>query len=158
MDLEKTLVILKPDCVARRLIGKVIQRFEEKGLQIAGLKLIKISTPLARRMYAVHKGKDFYEPLIRFMTSGPVLVMCVQGKDAVNVVRKMLGPTFGPEAPPGTIRGDFGMSKRYNLVHGSDSPTNARRELALFFNPGELITADPADVKLIYDTTGPQWI
>ena len=153
--METTLVILKPDCVARRLAGRVIQRFEEKGLQIAGLRLMKISGPLAQRMYAVHKGKEFYRPLVRFMTSGPAVVMAVRGKDAVAVVRKVLGPTFGPDAPPGTIRGDFGMSKRYNLAHGSDSVKSARRELALFFRPGELTKGTPADMSLIYDVTGP---
>jgi len=156
--LEKTLVILKPDCVARRLVGKVVQRFEEKGLHIAGLKLMKISAALARRMYAVHKGKPFYEPLVRFMTSAPVVVMCIRGKGAVAVVRSMLGPTFGPDAPPGTIRGDFGMSKRYNLVHGSDSAANARKELALFFKPAELVAEAPPDMAWVYDMTGPELI
>ena len=154
--METTLVILKPDCVARRLAGKVIERFEEKGLQIVGMKLMLIRAPLARRMYAVHKGRDFYEPLVRFMTSGPVVVLAIRGKDAVAVVRKMLGPTFGPEAPPGTVRGDFGVSKRHNLVHGSDSVETARRELALFFGPGEIMQVAPVDLALLYDTTGPQ--
>jgi len=152
--LEKTLVILKPDCVARRLAGKIIQRFEEKGLQIAAMKLMKISPALARKMYAVHKGKEFYRPLVRFMTSGPVIPMVVKGKDAVAVVRKMLGPTFGPDAPAGTVRGDFGMSKRYNLVHGSDSAKAAKKEIALFFKPSELVAGNPPDFDLVYDTTG----
>jgi len=156
--LEKTLVILKPDAVARRLVGRVVRRFEDKGLQLAGMKLMKIGMPLARRMYAEHKGKGFYKPLLRFMTGGPVVVMCLKGKDAVAVVRGMLGPTFGPDAPAGTIRGDFGMSKRYNLVHGSDSRRSARREIALFFKPAELITGRPPDLDQIYDTTGPQWV
>ena len=156
--MEKTLVILKPDAVARRLTGKVIQRFEEKGLQIVGMKLTKISPALARKMYAVHKGKEFYKPLIRFMTSGPVVPMVIKGKDAVTVVRKMLGPTFGPDAPAGTIRGDFGMSKRYNLVHGSDSAKSAKGEIALFFKPAELIAGNPPDFDVLYDTTGPKLI
>ncbi len=153
--MEKTLVILKPDCVARRLAGRVIQRFEEKGLQIAGMRLMTIGVPLARKMYAVHKGKEFYEPLVRFMTSGPVIVMCIRGKDAVAVVRNMLGPTFGCNAPPGTVRGEFAVSNRYNLVHGSDSLKSAKRELALFFKPGDLVTSTPRDFDLVYDTTGP---
>jgi len=156
--LEKTLVILKPDCVARRLAGKIIQRFEEKGLQIAAMKLMKIRPAVARKMYAVHKGKEFYRPLVRFMTSGPVIPMVVKGKDAVAVVRKMLGPTFGPDAPAGTIRGDFGMSKRYNLVHGSDSAKTAKKEIALFFKPSELVAGNPPDFDLVYDTTGPNLV
>jgi len=156
--LEKTLVILKPDCVARRLVGNVVGRFEQKGLHIVGMKLMKISPALARRMYAVHKGKEFHRPLIRFMTRGPVVVMCLAGKDAVAVVRKMLGPTFGPDAPPGTVRGDLGMSKRYNLVHGSDSPKTAKQELALFFRKNELVTGAPPDFDLIYDVTGPKLV
>jgi nucleoside-diphosphate kinase len=156
--LQKTLVILKPDCVARRLVAKVLGRFEEKGLQIAGMRLMKISKPLARKMYGEHKGKMFYEPLVGFMTSAPVVVLCLRGKDAVAVVRSMLGPTFGPDAPAGTIRGDFGMSKRYNLVHGSDSAKSAKRELALFFKPGDLISDRPADMDWVYDTTGPELV
>ena len=153
--MQKTLVILKPDCVARRLAGKIIGRLEDKGLQIAGMKLMKISTELARKMYAEHKGKEFYGPLVRFMTGGPVVVMVIRGKDAIRVVRKMLGPTFGPDAPAGTVRGDFGMSKRYNLVHGSDSASSARREIALFFKASELVRRNPPDFDQLYDTTGP---
>jgi len=153
--LQKTLVILKPDCVARRLAGKIIQRFEEKGLQIVAMKLMRISPALARKMYAAHKGKPFYRPLVRFMTGGPAIPMVVKGKDAIAVVRAMLGPTFGPDAPPGTVRGDFGMSKRYNLVHASDGAATAKREIALFFKPSELIRRNPPDFDDIYDTTGP---
>ena len=153
--MQKTLVILKPDCVARRLVGAVIQRLERKGLQIIGLRLIRISPAHARRMYAVHRGKHFYQPLVRFMTSGPVVVLCVKGEGAVSVVRSLLGPTFGPDAPPGTIRGDFGISKRYNLVHASDSPASARRELAIFFKPSDLIASEPPDLAQVYDMTGP---
>ncbi len=152
--MQTTLVILKPDCVARRLAGEVIGRIERKGLQLVGMKLLKIPAPLARRMYAVHKGKDFYGPLVRFMTRGPVIALAVRGKDAIDVVRKLCGPTFGPDAPPGTIRGDFGVSKRFNLVHASDSPASARRELALFFKPAELVKSDPADFGQLYDGTG----
>jgi nucleoside-diphosphate kinase len=156
--LEQTLVILKPDCVGRRLVGRVIGRLEDKGLQIAGLKMMRMDRPLAETMYAEHEGKEFYEPLLRFMTGGPVVMMVVRGKDAVGVVRALLGPTFGPDAPPGTLRGDFGMSKRFNLVHGSDSPESARRELSLFFEPDELLDEDPADLDRIYDTSGPELV
>jgi nucleoside-diphosphate kinase len=151
---QKTLVILKPDCVARRLVGKAISRFEDKGLQVVGLKLTSVSQALARKMYAPHEGKPFYEPLIRFMTRGPIVAMCIQGDGAIAVVRNMLGATFGPDAEPGTIRGDFGMSKRYNLVHGSDSPVSAKRELALFFKSSELVKDAQADLDWVYDTTG----
>lgn len=156
--MQKTLVILKPDCVARRLVGKIIGRIEDKGLQIIGMKLMKIRPELARKMYAEHKGKEFYRPLVRFMTGGPVVVMVIRGKNAIEVVRKMLGPTFGPDAPAGTVRGDFGMSKRYNLVHGSDSASSARREIALFFEAGELVKGPPPDLDLLYDTTGPELV
>jgi nucleoside-diphosphate kinase len=151
---QKTLVILKPDCVARRLVGKVISRIEDKGLQIVGMKLVSISKAVARKMYAPHKGKPFYGPLVRFMTRGPVVVLCIQGDGAVDVVRRMLGATFGPDAEPGTIRGDFGMSKRYNLAHGSDSPASAERELGLFFKPSELVEDAQPDLDWVYDTTG----
>jgi nucleoside-diphosphate kinase len=157
-SLQKTLVILKPDCVARRLVGRVVARFETKGLQIVGMRLMKISKPLARKMYAEHLGKPFYEPLVAFMTSAPVVVMCLKGLNAVAVVRSMLGPTFGPDAPPGTVRGDFGLSKRYNLVHGSDSPKSAKRELALYFKPSDLVNDPSADMDWVYDTTGPELI
>jgi nucleoside-diphosphate kinase len=156
--MQDTLVILKPDCVARRLVGRVIQRFEDKGLQIVGMKMTTISPPLARKMYAEHEGKEFHEPLLRFMTRGPVVLMAVRGKDAVVIVRKMLGPTFGPDAEPGTVRGDFGVSKRYNLVHGSDSAASAKRELALFFEPDELVAEQPVDLDQLYDTTGPELV
>jgi len=156
--LEQTLVILKPDCVARRLTGEVIRRFERKGLHIVGMKLMTVSQSLARTMYAEHEGAEFYEPLVRFMTGGPVVVMCLRGKRAIGIVRSMLGPTFGPDAPPGTIRGDFGMSKRYNLVHGSDGPESAARELSLFFQPDELIDGTQPDLDHVYDTTGPELI
>lgn len=151
--MQTTLVILKPDCVARRLAGEVITRIERKGLQLVGMKLLKIPAALARRMYTMHKGKDFYEPLVRFMTRGPVIVVAVRGKDAVEVVRKLCGSTFGADADPGTIRGDFGVSRRFNIVHASDSPGSAKRELALFFRRTELVKDVPPDFGQIYDTT-----
>ena len=156
--MERTFVILKPDCVARRLVGRVLRRFEDKGLQIVGLRLLKVSPAAARKMYAPHKGKPFYKPLLRFMTRGPSVVMALKGRDAVTIVRRMLGPTFGPDAPAGTVRGDFGVSNRYNLVHGSDSPKSASQELALFFKPGELVTDAPPDLDWLYDTSGPELV
>lgn len=149
--MERTLVILKPDALQRGLCGQIITRFEQKGLQIVGLKLMKISEKLAERHYEPHKGKPFYPGLIRFMTSGPVIVMALQGKNAIEVTRKMMGKTFGSQAEPGTIRGDFGLSDAYNLVHGSDSPQSATRELELFFKPDELHDWHPADRCWVYD-------
>jgi nucleoside-diphosphate kinase len=137
--MEQTLVILKPDAVQRGLVGAIVARFEAKGLKLAGMKLMRISRELAERNYAVHRGKDFYEPLLAFMTAGPVVAMVLEGNDAVRVARALMGSTFGPDAQPGTIRGDFGLSKRYNLVHGSDSAASAQQEIALFFAPGEIL-------------------
>jgi len=148
---ERTLVILKPDAVQRSLVGAIIARLEAKGLKIVGLKMSVIGRPLAERHYAPHKGKDFYEPLIRFMTSGPVVFIVLEGKGAVAVVRKMMGATFGPAAEPGTLRGDFGISNRFNLVHGSDSPTAAEHEISLFFRPDELADWTPALMPWTYD-------
>jgi nucleoside-diphosphate kinase len=136
---ERTLIILKPDCVQRRLIGRIVTRFEEKGLRIAAMKLLHMDRPLAERLYAIHKGRDFYEPLMAFMTSGPCVAAALEGPMAIKVVRGMLGPTAGTEAPAGTIRGDFGLSSRLNLVHASDSPESASREIAILFNAGELL-------------------
>jgi nucleoside-diphosphate kinase len=148
--MERTLILLKPDAVQRGLVGAIISRFEAKGLKIAGAKLMRITRDLAERHYAPHKGKDFYEPLLSFITSGPAVAMVLEGNDAVRVVRSMMGSTFGPEAPAGTIRGDWGMSKRYNLVHGSDSQETAEREIALFFRPEELLSYDRSADEWVY--------
>ena len=148
---ERTLIILKPDAVQRGLMGKIISRFEEKGLQIVGMKMVLISPELAAKHYAPHLGKPFYEPLLRFMTSSPVLVMCLQGKGAIDIARKMMGATFGFKAEPGTIRGDFGVSSSFNLIHGSDSPESAKTELALWFKPEELTNYDLANRVWTYD-------
>ena len=136
--MEQTLVFIKPDGVQRRLVGRIIARFEEKGLKIRGLKLMTVSKELAERHYAEHKGKPFYESLVGFVTSGPIVAMCLEGFKAISVVRAMMGKTFGYEAAPGTIRGDLGISNQYNLIHGSDSPESAARELELYFRPEEL--------------------
>ncbi len=141
--MERTLIILKPDCVHRRLIGRIVQRFEDKGLVIAGMKLMQISEALAGKHYAPHQGKPFYPGLIEYITSGPVVVLCIQGPNAINVCRKLMGKTFGYEAEPGTIRGDFGMSKTFNLVHGSDAPETAASEIALYFQDAELLDYAP---------------
>jgi nucleoside-diphosphate kinase len=151
--MERTLVILKPDALQRGLVGRIIERFEAKGLKIVALKLARLARDLAERHYAPHKGKPFYEPLIRFMTSAPVVFLVLEGKGAVAVVRKMMGATFGPDAAAGTVRGDFGVSNRFNLVHGSDSPEAAAHEIALFFRPEELLDWDPADWSWRYDSS-----
>ena len=136
---ESTLIILKPDCVQRRLVGRVLQRFEDKGLTVAAMRLTQVSPELAGRLYAVHEGKPFHAGLIEYITSGPVVVMVVTGPRCIAVCRRLMGKTFGFEAEPGTIRGDFGASTTYNLVHGSDSPESAGKEIALFFKPEDLL-------------------
>src|SRR4051812_23732167 len=149
--MDRTLIILKPDAVQRGLVGKIITRFEEKGLQVVGLKLLTISPDLAAKHYAPHVSKPFYEGLVKFMTSSPVVVMALQRKGAIEISRKMMGATFGFKAEPGTIRGDFGVSSSFNLIHGSDSPDSAKTELALWFKPEELHTFDLANRVWTYD-------
>lgn len=149
--MERTLIIFKPDAVQRGLCGKILTRFEEKGLQIAGLKFMQIPRETAETHYAPHKGKGFYEGLVKFMTSSPVVVVALQGKNAIAIARKMMGATFGSNAEPGTIRGDFGVSNSFNLIHGSDSPEAAQKELGLFFKPGELVDWTPAIQQWVYD-------
>jgi len=149
---EKTLIILKPDCIQRRLIGRVIQRFEDKGLTIAAMKLIQITKEVAETHYAPHKGKPFFPGLLQYITSGPVVVMVVAGPGAIAVARKLMGKTFGYEAEPGTIRGDFGNSKTFNLVHGSDSPESAETEIGIYFTPGEILDYTPVDSEWITQT------
>ena len=150
-EIQTTLIILKPDAVQRSLMGRIMSRFEDKGLQIVGCKMMRISRELAERHYEVHRGKPFYERLVQFMTSSPVLVMAVRGVGAVEVCRKLMGATFGSQAEPGTIRGDFGISKSFNLIHGSDSLETAQFELALFFDADELLASDRAIEGWVYD-------
>jgi nucleoside-diphosphate kinase len=149
--MEQTLIILKPDAVQRGLCGEIITRFERKGLQIVAMKMMQIGKQLAETHYSPHKGKPFYEGLVKFMTSSPVLVMVLQGRDAISVTRKMMGATFGSKAEPGTIRGDLGISNSFNLIHGSDSPESAQRELGLFFKTDELQKWTPAGQSWVYD-------
>ena len=151
--METTLIIVKPDGVQRGLVGRIVTRFEEKGLQIAGLKMMRISNALAATHYEPHKEKKFYPGLVRFMTSSPVVVMALRGIDAIAICRKMMGATFGSKAEPGTIRGDFGVSNSFNLIHGSDSPEAAARELKLFFREDELLSWSPASIVWTYDTS-----
>lgn len=149
--MERTLIIFKPDAVQRGLCGEILSRFEKKGLQLVGMKLMQIPAALAEKHYEPHKGKPFYEGLVKFMTSSPVVVLALQGKDAIAISRKMMGKTFGSQAEPGTIRGDYGVSNSFNLIHGSDSPESATRELGLFFKPEELIDWKPAIQGWVYD-------
>lgn len=144
---EHTLVIIKPDGVQRRLIGEIIARFERKGLRILAMKMMRIDRPLAEQHYAVHEGKPFYEALLEFITSSPVVVMILEGREAIGVVRRMMGATNPAEAAPGTIRADLAMQTTYNLVHGSDSPETARYEMGLFFTQSERVSyPDPVGV------------
>ncbi len=146
--MEETLVVLKPDAVQRQLVGEIIRRFERRGLKIVALRMLRMTKNLARRMYSVHKDEDFYQPLVEFITGSPVVVMVIRGIKAIAIVRGMIGPTFAPDAPAGTIRGDFGLSGRYNLVHGSDSPEAARSEISLFFGDEDILD---------YDLIGETW-
>ena len=154
--MERPMIVLKPDAVQRHLVGRVLTRFEEKGLKVVALKLLTIGPDRARRMYAVHEGKDFHERLVDFMTRSPVVAMVLEGKDVIAVTRAMIGPTFGPDAPAGTIRGDFGMSRRYNLIHASDSQESAEREIPIFFEPEEIQDYRLGGEDWIYDLTGGQ--
>ena len=151
--METTLIILKPDAVQRGLMGRIISRFEDKGLQIVGCKLMQISQELAAQHYKDHASKPFYPGLVRFMTSSPVLVMAVRGIGAVAICRGMMGATFGSKAAAGTIRGDFGVSNSFNLIHGSDGPEAAAREIGLFFKAGEVLDFNRAGECWIYDSS-----
>jgi len=148
---ERTLIIIKPDAVQRGLVGEVIGRLERKGLKLVGLKMIRVTEEQARTLYAVHEGKPFHEPLVRFILSSPVVIVAVEGKTACQAVRRLLGATNGAEAEPGTLRGDLGMSYRFNLVHASDSPETAARELTIFFAPQEYLKYDRALQGWYYD-------
>ncbi|MDP7071017.1 MAG: nucleoside-diphosphate kinase [Phycisphaerales bacterium] len=152
--METTLIILKPDAVQRGLMGRIISRFEDKGMQVVGARMMQISGDLAARHYESHQGKPFYEGLVAFMTGSPVLVLALRGVGAIAICRKMMGATFGSNADPGTIRGDFGVSNSFNLIHGSDSPEAAERELGLFFADGEVLDWSRASEGWIYDMSG----
>ncbi|MER3395814.1 MAG: nucleoside-diphosphate kinase [Acidimicrobiia bacterium] len=131
--MERTLVIVKPDAVRRQLIGEIVSRIERKHLKIVGIRSMEITKELAERHYEEHKGKPFYEDLVSFITSGMSVVMVVEGREAISVVRTLMGSTDPAAAAPGTIRGDFGLEITENLIHGSDSPGSAAREIGIFF-------------------------
>ena len=138
--MERTLFIIKPDAVQRGLIGEIVTRLEQRGLKIVALKMMQISKELASRHYAVHVGKPFYEGLINYITSSPVVVMAVEGKRTIEIVRATMGATNPVQAAPGTIRADFSVEIGRNLVHGSDGPETAAFELGLFFRPEEMVS------------------
>lgn len=150
--MQQTLILLKPDCVQRRLVGTIIQRFERKGLRLVAMKLVQASRQLAERHYAVHKGKPFYDSLLSFLTAGPTVALVLEGREAVSVARTLMGPTDGTKAAPATIRGDFALSVQNNLVHGSDSPENAEAEIKLWFTPAELVSYQPTDAAWVSGT------
>lgn len=156
--MERTLILLKPDAVQRQLVGRILQRFEAKGLKLVALKMLVLSRAQARKMYAEHEGKDFHEPLITFVTAGPSVALVLEGAQAITVARSLIGPTFGPDAPAGTIRGDLGLSMRYNLVHGSDCREAAEREIAVLFEPAELLDYRLDGENWIYAESGGELI
>lgn len=141
--MQRTLVLLKPDCVERRLCGRVITRFEDKGLRIVGMKLIRITPELSKQHYAEHVSKPFYPGLESFITASPVVAMVLEGLEAIQVVRDMLGATSGLKANPGTIRGDYSSSRQMNLVHASDGPEASQREIDLYFDAAEIQDHEP---------------
>jgi nucleoside-diphosphate kinase len=139
---ERTLVLIKPDGVQRLLVGRLVGRFEERGLKIVGLKLVRVDRSLAERHYAVHAGKPFFEGLLAFITSGPLVAMVLDGPQAIAVVRSMVGATRPAEAAPGTIRADLALETAQNLIHASDGPETAATEVALWFGADELLAYD----------------
>jgi len=147
--MQRTLVLVKPDGVQRGLIGRIVARLERRGLKLIALKMMRISRDLAGRHYAEHQRKPFYDGLIAFITSGPVVAMIWEGREAVAVVRSVMGSTDPLKAAPGTIRGDLALDLGMNLIHGSDSPERAETEMALFFSPAELYD---------YERTADRWI
>ena len=149
--MERTLVLLKPDAVQRGLIGPILARFEAKGLKVVALKMRQFPTALVQKHYEVHKDRPFYKALVSFMTSGPTVALVLEGNSAIEVTRRLMGKTNAAEAEPGTIRGDFALSRSNNLVHGSDSPEAARKELALFFpDAGEVCEWNAPEFPWVY--------
>lgn len=147
---ERTLIILKPDSIQRHLAGEIISRFEKKGFKLVAAKFTRVSEELARQLYTAHQGKDFFEDVVKFLSSAPVLAMVWEAEGIIKMAREMMGATFGCDAQPGTIRGDFSCSKRYNLIHGSDSPESAEQEISLFFSPDEIVDYELADADWLY--------
>ncbi len=142
---ERSLIILKPDAVQRRLIGEILGRFERKGLKLIALRMAMLDRALLEKHYTEHREKPFYASLLGFMTAGPVILGVLEGNKAIEVARKMMGKTFAHQAEPGTIRGDLGVSSQFNLIHGSDSPESARKEISLFFTEREILSYSMPD-------------
>jgi nucleoside-diphosphate kinase len=136
--IEKTFVMLKPGCLQRRIVGEVLSRLERKGLKITALKMLRMDQAMVEAHYAEHRGKDFYAKLMEYTVSGPVVAMVLEGEEAVGLVRRLAGPTDFHESLPGTIRGDYAARTRLNIIHASDSPASAEREIALFFKADEI--------------------
>jgi nucleoside-diphosphate kinase len=149
--IQKSFVMMKPDAVQRRLMGKILSRFEEKGLQIVAVKLIQIDEDLAKTHYGEHAEKPFFPSLVEYITSSPSLAMVIQGEEAITTIRKIVGATNPLEADLGTIRGDFGMDTGRNIIHASDAPESAEREISLFFNEDEICDYEIIDNNLIYE-------
>jgi len=149
--MERTLVLIKPDGVQRQLVGRILARFEEKGIKVAALKLLRMSQAQAENLYSVHVGKPFHAKLLKFITAGPIVALVLEGPKVIAIVRKLMGATFGPQAEPGTIRGDFGSSRSYNLVHGSDSPESAAREIPILFQAGEIVEYNLVGASWLFD-------
>lgn len=141
--MEQSLVLFKPDCVQRRLVGRLLSRFEDKGLNIIAMKLMLVTPELAKRHYAEHVNKGWYPALEGFVTSGPLVATIIEGPEAIRVIREMVGATNGLKAAPGTIRGDYGSSQQMNLVHASDGPESALREIEIFFGEAEIHSYEP---------------
>jgi len=150
LGLEKTFAMLKPSTVARATIGNIVSRIEDKGLKIVSMKLTGVTQEKAATLYAVHKEKPFYNSLVQYITSGPVVAMVIEGDEAVKVMRKLIGATNAKEAEPGTIRGDFALSNQKNAIHASDSIENAKFEMAVFFAPEEILSYKRADENWVY--------
>jgi nucleoside-diphosphate kinase len=147
---ERTLVLIKPDGVQRGLVGEILGRFERRGLHLIGLKLVAVDRALAETHYEEHRERPFFDAVIEFISSSPVVAMAWEGPNAASLVRAMMGPTNPAVAPPGTIRGDFGVDIGQNVIHGSDSPTRAEDEIALYFAPSELLSWERAGSSWIY--------
>lgn len=150
MCLEHTFVMLKPSAIVRGLIGEIINRLERKGLKVIAMRMTSITSEKAQKLYAVHEGKPFFENLVRHITSVPVVVIVIEGEEAVRVVRKLVGATDPKDAEPGTIRGDFAMSIDKNVIHAADSHENAQREIEVFFTKDELLAYERVDDEWIY--------
>jgi nucleoside-diphosphate kinase len=149
--IEKTFAMVKPDGVQRGLVGKIVQRFEDRGLKVCAMKMMKIPRELAERHYEEHKGKEFYDPLLTYITSGPAVCMVLEGENAIAAVRAMMGKTNPQDAAPGTIRGDFSQVTGRNIVHGSDSSESAKREIRLFFNDYEIQKYEKTDEPSLFE-------